>query len=166
VSDAAADIARIAEQERRLVFPRFDEHAAFALGSAIRTRAAEAAWPIVVEIRLWDRPLFFAALPGSAGNNAEWARRKFNTVRATLKSSLRCVLEHGSPADRSFKPSWAMPLADYVLAGGGFPLTVEGAGVIGAILVSGLPERDDHGVIVEALCARLGVPHEEVQLGA
>ena len=44
----------------------------------------------------------------------------------------------------------------YVLAGGGFPVTVKNAGVVGVIAVSGLPERDDHGVIVDALCEYLG----------
>lgn len=159
------DIAGIVEQERRLVLPRFDENVAFEIGCALRARAAAEKWPVVIEIRLWDRLLFHAALPGSAANNGEWVRRKFNTVRAMLRSSYRCVLENGSPADRAFKPGWAMPLSDYVLAGGGFPITVEGTGVIGAFLVSGLPERDDHGVIVEALCARLGIAHEALRLG-
>ena len=42
-----------------------------------------------------------------------------------------------------------------MLAGGGFPVTVKDAGVIGVIAVSGLPEREDHGVVVDALCAYL-----------
>ena len=37
-----------------------------------------------------------------------------------------------------------------------FPFRVKGAGVIGVIAVSGLPERQDHGVIVDALCDHLG----------
>ena len=55
----------------------------------------------------------------------------------------------------------------YVLAGGGFPVSVRGAGVIGAVVVSGLPERGDHGMVVDALCdvlgqdkAALGLPQE------
>ena len=37
-----------------------------------------------------------------------------------------------------------------------FPLFVEGAGVVGSVTVSGLPQRDDHNLAVEALCALLG----------
>ena len=65
-----------------------------------------------------------------------------------LKSTYRMVLEQQRP-DRTFKPGAGLDSADYVLAGGGFPVTVKGAGVIGVIAVSGLPEREDHGVVVE-----------------
>ncbi|TIU11449.1 MAG: hypothetical protein E5W49_28110, partial [Mesorhizobium sp.] len=73
------------------------------------------------------------------------------------------VLEQQRP-DRSFKPGEALDISDYVLAGGGFPVTVKGAGVIGVIAVSGLPEREDHGVVVDALCSHLGVDGCELAL--
>jgi uncharacterized protein (UPF0303 family) len=47
-------------------------------------------------------------------------------------------------------------VADYAADGGSFPLCVEGAGVVGSVTVSGLPQRDDHNLVVEALCAMLG----------
>ena len=150
------DIAKIAEQEAKLVFDRFDEATAFAIGSAIRERGAREKLPIVVDIRTWDRPLFYAALPGSTADNANWARRKRNVVQNFLKSTYRMVLEQDRP-DRTFKPGAGLNSADYVLAGGGFPVTVKGAGVIGVIAVSGLPERDDHGIVVEAVARHLGL---------
>jgi uncharacterized protein (UPF0303 family) len=117
----------------------------------------------VVDVRTFDRPLFYVALPGSTADNANWARRKFNVVRHFLCSTYRLVLEQKSP-DRAFKTGLGLPVTDYVLAGGGFPVTVEGAGVIGAIMVSGLPERQDHGVIVHALCMELGAEPTELAL--
>ena len=51
-----------------------------------------------------------------------------------------------------------------MLAGGGFPVTVKGAGVIGVIAVSGLPEREDHGVVVAALCEHLGLDAKALAL--
>ncbi|RUW82505.1 hypothetical protein EOA29_17245, partial [Mesorhizobium sp. M1E.F.Ca.ET.063.01.1.1] len=42
--------------------------------------------------------------------------------------------------------------------------TVKGAGVVGVIAVSGLPERDDHGVVVDALCAHLGIDASKFRL--
>lgn len=44
---------------------------------------------------------------------------------------------------------------DYVAAGGSFPVRVNGVGLIGAITVSGLPQREDHQLVVEVLSAYL-----------
>lgn len=152
----ADDIARIIEQETALVFSRFDEASAFAIGSAIRERALAEGLPIIVDIQLWDRALFYAALPGSTATNANWARRKRNVVKLLHKSTYRLVLEKNRP-DRSFPPSEGLDPADYVLAGGGFPIRVTGVGVVGVIAVSGLPERKDHEVVVAAVCGFLGL---------
>ena len=161
---ASEDIEKIAAQEAALVFPAFDEATAFAIGSAIRERGLQDKAPIIVDIRTFDRPLFYAALPGSTADNAEWARRKRNVVQRFLKSTYRMVLEQQRP-DRTFKPGSGIDSADYVLAGGGFPVTVRGAGVIGVIAVSGLPERDDHGIIVATLCEHLGLDAKALALG-
>lgn len=162
---AADDIARIAAQEAALVFSAFDEATAFAVGAAIRDKGLAGNMPIIIDIRTWDRPLFYAALPGSTADNANWARRKRNVVQTFLKSTYRMVLEQQRP-DRTFKVGSGLDIADYVLAGGGFPVTVKGAGVIGVIAVSGLPERDDHGIIVEVLAAHLGLDAKALALPA
>ncbi|WP_027151461.1 heme-degrading domain-containing protein [Mesorhizobium sp. WSM2561] len=159
----ADDIALIQKQEAELVFSVFDEAVAFKIGSTIRDRALAQGLPIIVDIRTFDRPLFYAAMPGSNASNPDWARRKINVVQRFLKSTYRMVLEQQRP-DRSFKPGEGLDISDYVLAGGGFPITVKGAGVIGVIAVSGLPEREDHGVVVDALCSYLGVDGRELAL--
>lgn len=161
----ADDLETIKRQESTLVFSAFNEAVAFEIGSAIRARALKESLGIVVDIRTFDRPLFYAAMPGSTGSNPEWTRRKFNVVRRFLKSSYRMVLEQQRP-DRTFKPGDALDQADYVLAGGGFPVTVKGAGIIGVIAVSGLPERQDHAVVVDALCDYLGLDRPEFALPA
>ena len=40
---------------------------------------------------------------------------------------------------------------DHAAHGGGFPLILAGLGCIGAITVSGLPQVEDHGLVVEVL---------------
>jgi uncharacterized protein (UPF0303 family) len=162
---AAADIEKIALQESRLVFKAFNEVSAFGLGSLIRERALADKLPIVVEIRMWDRLLFYAALPGSTAANSDWVRRKLNVVKMFHKSTYRMVLEEERP-DRTFRPGFGLSTSDYVLAGGGFPIALERSGVVGAIGVSGLPERLDHELIVAGLCAYLGVNHKELALPA
>jgi uncharacterized protein (UPF0303 family) len=154
--NVAEDIAKIQEQEAALVFPYFNEATAFVLGSAIRGCGITGNMPIVVDIQTWDRPLFYAALPGSTADHTNWARRKRNVVRTFLKSTYRLVLELDLP-DRTFNANSGLDVKDYVLAGGGFPITVKNAGMVGAIAVSGLPQRDDHGLIVRVLAEHLGL---------
>lgn len=158
-----ANAIDIADQEERLVFDAFDEARAFEIGSLIRQRGLAEAMPIVIEIRFWDRLLFYAALPGSTFSNTEWVRRKLNVVKMFHKSTYRMVLEEQRP-DRTFKPGAGLSPADYVLAGGGFPIRIKGVGVVGGIGVSGLPEREDHAAIVEALCEHLGIPSGDLTL--
>jgi uncharacterized protein (UPF0303 family) len=157
------DIDKIADQEAALVFDQFDEATAFAIGSLIRARALKDNLPVVVDIQLWDRPLFYAALPGSTSSNTDWARRKRNVVKMFHKSTYSMVLELNRP-DRTFKPGSGLDASQYVLAGGGFPVRVNGAGVIGAICVSGLPERKDHELVAAALCEYLGLDWQKLAL--
>ena len=150
----AEDIALVKRQEQDLVLAAFDEGVAFALGSAIRDRALAEGMGIVVDIRTWDRQMFFAATAGTNADNAEWVRRKINTVRRYQRASYRMVLERG---EEPFPPQSGADPADYVIAGGGFPISVKGAGIIGCLTISGLPGRLDHGVAVAALCDHLGL---------
>jgi uncharacterized protein (UPF0303 family) len=157
-----SDIARIKLQEERLRFSSFDEAAAWTLGSAMRERALKGKWPFVIDIRTGIRPLFYAALPGSTPENPDWVRRKINTVYRFEAASYRVALDHklsGKPfgAERGINP------LDYAPAGGGFPIRI-GSVVIGAVTVSGVPQRDDHEFVVESLCAHLNVPYAEIQL--
>lgn len=150
----AEDISLVKKQEQELVLAEFDEAVAFSLGSAIRDRALTEGLSLVVDIRTWDRQLFFAATAGTTADNAEWVRRKVNSVRRFQRASYRLVLERG---EAPFPPQSGADPADYVIAGGGFPIRVTGAGIVGSLTISGLPGRSDHGVAVAALCDHLGL---------
>lgn len=152
----ADDIAKIIEQEQGLVFPAFDEHVAFGIGTRIRERAVREGLGLVADVRLWDRPLFYVALPGTTGDNPHWVRRKANTVQRLGKSSYRIVLERDWEGD-VFPPQRGLDPQQFVLAGGSFPIRVAGIGVVGAVTVSGLDQRDDHAVAVAAVCEQLGL---------
>jgi uncharacterized protein (UPF0303 family) len=151
----AADLRKVVEQETALVFERFEETTAFEIGSSIRANGLVGGQALVIDVRLWDRQLFHTALPGSSAITAEWARRKFNSVRMFHKSSYRLALEQ-QRGDRTFPPGYGLSPTDYALAGGAFPIRVQSVGVIGALVVSGLSERADHETAVAALCAYLG----------
>jgi uncharacterized protein (UPF0303 family) len=149
------DLEKIRAQEAALVFSEFTEDTAFAIGSALRARAAAEKFPIGIEIRFWDRPLFYAALPGSTGVSPEWLRRKAATVQRWSKSSYRVLLEE--KGERLLGAHWALDPTQYALSGGGFPIHARGFGVIGAVAVSGLTERQDHAIVVDAFCDHFGL---------
>ena len=158
-----ADIALVKRQELELVLSQFDESVAYALGTSIRERAMAEHLGLVVDIRTWDRQMFFAATAGTSADNAEWVRRKLNSVRRFQRASYRLVLERG---EGPFSVQSGADPADYVIAGGGFPLRVTGAGIIGCLTISGLPGRSDHGVAVDALCDHLGRARADFALPA
>ena len=157
------DIKRIIAQEQGLIFPQFDEAIAFSLGMRVRERALNDGLGLVCDVRTWDRPLFYTALPPTTGDNQHWVRRKYNLVQRVAKSSYRVVLENTSGVDH-FLPRRGLDNESFVLAGGGFPIRVKGAGMIGCLTVSGLHERDDHAVAVDAICDELGLDRKEFAL--
>jgi uncharacterized protein (UPF0303 family) len=161
----ADDIAAIVAQEKALVFDRFDEAAAYELGAALRRRGLAEALPIVIDIRLWDRPLFYAALPGSTAANADWARRKRNSVEMFHKSTYRMNLEQGGQ-EQILPPRYGLSADQYAIAGGGFPIVVKGVGAIGVVAVSGLPQRSDHELVVAVLAETLGQDPQQLALPA
>lgn len=159
-----SDIAQIARQEEALRFQAFSEQDAWALGSLMRSTAAERKIPFVIDIRIGNRPLFYTALPGTTPENPDWVRRKVNTVMRFHKSSYRVGREYELGGKR-FDQSRGIDPLDYAPAGGGFPIHLIGTGVIGAITVSGVPQREDHGFVVETLCLYLKQDHGSLALG-
>jgi uncharacterized protein (UPF0303 family) len=155
------EIEQVKRQESELVLASFDETVAFALGNSVRERAISEGLSLVVDVRTWDRQMFFAATAGTSADNAEWVRRKINSVRRFQRASYRLVLERG---EAPFPEQVYAPASDYVIAGGGFPIRVRGAGIIGCLTISGLPGRKDHGVAVDALCDHLGLGRADYAL--
>jgi len=143
------DIAALRDEEARLVFGRFDEDTALQLGIALVELAWAGALPVVIDIRTPDRTLFHAALPGSSPDNDDWARRKSATALRFHKSSLRVGVELRAK-DRSLAYQ-GLSAADFADHGGAVPVRVAGVGVVAVATVSGLPQRDDHALVVKAM---------------
>lgn len=153
---AEDDLKIVAEQEARLVFDGFDEDRAYEIGTTIREAGRGKPLGLVAGVFTWDRTLFWGATPGSTSANWSWATRKVLLVKAMFKSSYRVVLERGDKP-RLLEPSWGMDATEYAIAGGAFPIRVKGVGIIGAVAVSGLHERDDHEFARSAIAQSLGL---------
>jgi uncharacterized protein (UPF0303 family) len=148
-------LAAIRQQEVELTFEHFDEDDAWLLGCGIRDRAKASGMPLVVRIMFFHRELFLASLPGSTPDNLEWARKKGNVVRHFQRSSYGVGLELAARR-ATLQDLYGLPIADYAAHGGGFPLRVQSGGVLGAVVVSGLPQREDHMLVVGSLCVAQG----------
>jgi uncharacterized protein (UPF0303 family) len=105
---------------------------------------------VTVDIRRGEQQLFHAALEGTAPNNDVWIERKNRVVRRFGHSSLYMgVLYEGS--DAAFAERELVDPQQFAAHGGAFPIIVRGVGVIGTVAVSGLPQADDHDLVVSVL---------------
>jgi uncharacterized protein (UPF0303 family) len=157
------DLAIIARQEASLHFARFNEESAWHLGARLRQMAIDRKLTLVIDVRRFGQPLFYCALPGTSPDNAAWAQRKANTVARFHRSSygmgLELQLKSTTLAER-----FGLTLNEFAAHGGSFPIAVLGTGVIGSVTVSGLPQREDHQLVVEAVCAETGNDFAQFQL--
>lgn len=159
------DLEQILVQERELQFRRFDIDAAWQLGSRLRELAFVRHLPVVVDVRRFGQPLFYSALPGTSPDNFEWVRRKSNLVARFHRSSYAIGLTLRQQ-NTDLLEKYGLDAAEFAAHGGSFPVALYGSGVIGSVTVSGLPQREDHDLVVEALCDQLGVEFAKLTLQA
>lgn len=157
------DLARIGLQEEKLQFQSFDAETAWTVGSQLREAALARGAAVAVDIQLNGHTLFFTALRGATPDNGDWIRRKRNVVLRFQRSSYAVGLELRKQGT-TLEEKLGIDTADFAAHGGCFPILLRGTGCVGTITVSGLPQREDHELIVEVLAAVLGIPLEELKL--
>lgn len=145
------EIADLENEFAALELPRFDEATALRLGQILVDLALAKKLPVVVDIRTADRTLFHAGLPGSAPLNDLWARRKSNTALMFQLPSLLVAARNKAKDDNLEKHGLTGP--DYADSGGAVPIRVAGVGVVAVATVSGLPQVEDHKLVVRAIKA-------------
>lgn len=162
------DIAALVKQESMLTLPGFTPDIAWQIGTTIRDLAIARKVSLVVDVRRFGAPhqqLFYCALAGTTPDNQRWVARKIATVARFHRSSYHIgrLLEQ---TGLTFNARYNLPEADYATHGGCFPITVAGTGIVGAVTVSGLPQREDHNLVVEALCLVTGRDYATLRLPA
>ena len=159
------DIERVALQEERLRFPSFDADMAWTVGTRLRAVAEARGLAVAIDIQVNGHPLFFTAMPGTTPDNVDWIRRKRNVVQRFHRSSYAIGLRLRKQ-QTTLTEQVGVDARDYAPHGGCFPIKLHGTGCIGTITVSGLPQRADHGLIVEILAELLEQPLDELALEA
>ncbi|KAF8447249.1 hypothetical protein L210DRAFT_3525365 [Boletus edulis BED1] len=155
-------IDSIKAQEDACVLPAFDSDVAFTLGTIIRAQCQRNhTRPAVVYIAHANSSqlLFFAASrPGTLPDNMHWVKRKEEVVLRWGTSTIRMRMQleqtlPGTTTQQALKDKFEVTDPSvYACHGGGFPVRVKNVeGVAGVIVVSGLKQEDDHGVIVDGI---------------
>ncbi len=150
----ADELEAVAAQEARLQFDRFSNDDGIAIGLWLVEQGRARGLSIAVDVRRFGHVLFHAALTGTSPDNAQWIDRKVRVVErfghASLYMGCLCRVS-GETLEQKFH----LPPNTYAPHGGAFPILIRDTGPIGSVTVSGLPQRDDHALVVEALGVHL-----------
>ena len=159
------ELEKIALQEERLRFKHFDSEMAWALGAALKAAAEKQRVSVAIDIQLNGHTLFSYAMTGTTPDNWDWIRRKRNVVLRYHRSSYAVGLRQ--ERDRiTLQQKPELDAKDYAAHGGCFPILLVGTGCVGTITVSGLPQREDHALVVSVLQDYLHVTGEDLGLDA
>ncbi len=151
-------LERLVAEESELQFSRFTLEDAWVLGGRLRAAAASAGHPVAIAIWLGPQRVFHTALPGSSADNDGWLDRKHRVVERFGRASL-LIGEQFRAKGEDFDTHARLDPRDYAAHGGVVPIGIRDVGVVGAVGVSGLPQQDDHDLVVAQLRAYLREQH-------
>ena len=142
--------AGLKAEEAALVLPVFDIAAALEIGQIAYELATNRGINPAIEVRIGEWIVFHASLPGTNPENDWWMGRKARVVLLTGHSSIheRVLAEE---TDIDWFAKHGVEEEQYAIHGGGLPINVAGKGLAGILLISGLPQIQDHLLGVDAL---------------
>lgn len=146
--DGLLDVLR--QQEEEVQFARFSNDTALEVGMALVRAAREKGKAVTVDITRAGQQLFHFAMAGTSIDNGEWVKRKNRVVTRFGHSSYYMGISL-KKAGQTIEEKYLLPESEYAPHGGAFPLLIKGVGVVGTITVSGLPQEEDHELVVSVL---------------
>lgn len=145
-------------EEQILVLPHCDLKDAVTIGEIATEIARRESLAISIEVRLADWIVFHIALPGAEPEQTSWISRKARVVLATGHSTMLERVK-AEEAEIDWYDTYGLPEETHAIHGGGLPLNVSDVGLKGALLISGLPQVEDHlfGIrVITEFLARVG----------
>jgi uncharacterized protein (UPF0303 family) len=137
-------------EEQILILPSLSTPEALEIGEIAKSLGVARNLPIATEVRFGDWIVYHASLPGSKPENDWWMSRKARTVMLKHHSTM---YERVSAEERGV--DWhkenILPDETHAIHGGGLPLITKDDGFVGVLLISGLPQVQDHLLGVEVL---------------
>ena len=151
---------QLLEEEQILKLPSLSNSDAVEIGEIATTLGEQRSIPITVQVRIGDWVVFHACLEGSKPENDLWIERKVAVVMLKQHSTM---YERVSAEERGVDWHKENNLRDetHAIHGGALPLiTNEGFRCI--VIISGLPQVEDHLFAVEVLTEFLARKGEEL----
>ncbi len=142
--------AHLLDDEARTVLPIITVAVAAEIGELASQIALERGHPITISIQIAGQEVFRSALPGASAEHDDWITRKARVVNLTGHATMyeRVKAEEDGV---DWHVLHQVEDATHAIHGGGFPLTSHDKGFEGVLLISGLPQVDDHNFAVEVL---------------
>lgn len=152
--------ALLAEQQL-LSIATLSNMEAIEIGQIATAIGIEEKLPIAIQVRLDDWIIYHTSLPGSSTENDWWLARKARVVRLKQHSTL---FEQISAKERGVDWHEENNLLDetHAIHGGGLPLISKDKGFVGCLLISGLPQIEDHLLGVRVLTEFLARKGEQI----
>ncbi|HET9906015.1 MAG TPA: heme-degrading domain-containing protein [Anaerolineales bacterium] len=143
-------LKQLLDEEQELQFSTFNEKTAWQVGSLLVEYASSQGLPVTIDITRGQHQLFHASLSGTSADNDEWVKRKVRLVYRFGHSSFYLGQMLKSKGKR-IEEAYLISENEYAPHGGCFPVIVRGTGMVGTITVSGLPQEEDHKLVVQAI---------------
>jgi len=142
--------SQLIKEEQILTLPFLDLAGALEIGEIAKSIAVLRKLPLAIQVRLGDWIIYHASLPGSTSENHWWIDRKARVVMHKHHSTMH---ERVSAEERGVDWHKENNLLDetHAIHGGGLPLITKDKGFVGVLLISGLPQVEDHLLGVEVL---------------
>ena len=138
------------QEELLLTLPALDVAGAVEIGEIAKSFGSQRSLPIAVEVRVGDWAVYHASLPGSTPENDWWIGRKARVVKLKQHSTM---FERVLAEEQGIDWHKENNLLDetHAIHGGGLPLITKNEGFVGVLIISGLPQVEDHLLGVEVL---------------
>jgi uncharacterized protein (UPF0303 family) len=143
-------LKQLLQEEQDLQFTKFNEDDAWKLGSQLVETACGRNLSVTIDITRGTHQLFHASLRGTSPDNDEWVKRKVRLVYRCGHSSFY-IGQLLKSKGKTIEQSYLISESEYAPHGGCFPIRVKDTGIIGTVAVSGLPQEEDHRLVVEAI---------------
>jgi uncharacterized protein (UPF0303 family) len=140
---------QLLNEEQILKLPSLSNNDAIEIGQIAVTLGRQRKLPIAIEVRISEWIVFHASLEGAKPENDWWINRKVAVVVLNQHSTM---FERVSAEERGVDWHKENGVTDetHAIHGGALPLITE-EGFKGMLIISGLPQVEDHLLAVEVL---------------